>query len=60
MQKILAEIKSGQFAKEWLGEYRAGAKNFKAMRKADHDHGVEQVGRELRKLMSWIDEKEVD
>ena len=60
MQKILAEIKSGQFAKEWLGEYRAGAENFKAMRKADHDHGVEQVGRELRKLMSWIDEKEVD
>ncbi len=60
MQKILAEIKSGQFAKEWLSEYRSGAKNFKAMRKADHDHGVEQVGRELRKLMSWIDDKQVD
>jgi ketol-acid reductoisomerase len=60
MKKILEEIKSGQFAKEWIEEYRSGAKNFKAMRKADHDHGVEVVGRELRKLMSWIDDKTVD
>jgi ketol-acid reductoisomerase len=60
MQKILAEIKSGQFAKEWIAEYRGGAKNFKAMRQADHNHGVEQVGRQLRALMSWIDDKSVD
>lgn len=60
MKKILAEIQEGKFAKEWLDEYRSGAKNFKAMREADRNHSVETVGRELRSLMSWIDDKTVD
>ena len=60
MKRILQEIQDGKFAEEWLGEYKSGAKNFHAMRAADRDHGVEQIGRELRNLMSWIDDKTVD
>jgi len=59
MKKILEEIRSGAFAKEWIGENKAGAKNFHALRQQDRDHGVEQVGRKLRRLMKWIDAKEV-
>ena len=59
MKRILAEIQSGQFAKEWIQENKDGAKKFHATRKAEQQHPVEEVGRHLRKLMSWIDEKEV-
>jgi ketol-acid reductoisomerase len=60
MKRILKEVQDGTFAKEWIGENKAGAKKFHAMRRADHDHPVEVTGRRLRKLMSWIDAKEVD
>ena len=60
MKRILKEVQDGTFAKEWIGENKAGAKKFHEMRKQDHDHPVEVVGRRLRKLMSWIDAKEVD
>jgi ketol-acid reductoisomerase len=60
MKRILDEIRSGQFAREWILENKAGAPAFKAMRRREREHGVEQVGRRLRKLMSWIDAKEVD
>ena len=59
MKKILEEIRSGQFAREWIDEHRSGGEKFKAARARDRDHGVEKVGLELRRLMSWIDEKEV-
>jgi ketol-acid reductoisomerase len=59
MRKILEEIRSGQFARDWILENRAGAPSFKATRRREREHGVEQVGRELRRMMSWIDEKEV-
>jgi ketol-acid reductoisomerase len=59
MKKILEEIRSGQFARDWILENKAGAPSFKATRRRERDHGVEQVGRELRRMMSWIDEKEV-
>ena len=58
MKKILSEIKSGQFAKEWVDEYRSGAKNFKALYEKDHDCQLETVGKKLRKMMMWIDSKE--
>ncbi len=60
MRKILEEIRSGQFAKEWIAEHRSGAKNFMAKRLSERQHGVEQIGRELRRLMTWIEEKELD
>ena len=59
MKKILDEICSGQFAKEWINEVDTGKKNFNALYEMDHDSTVEQVGRRLRKMMAWIDSKEV-
>lgn len=59
MKRILAEIQDGEFARQWILENKAGAPAFKAMRRRDREHPVEQVGKELRRLMSWIDEKEV-
>jgi len=59
MKKILQEIKSGQFAREWILENKANAPGFKAMRKADREHPLEVVGKRLRKLMPWINAKEV-
>src|SRR6185295_3434418 len=60
MKKILAEIQEGKFAKEWIEEAKSGGKNFKAMKEKDKTHPVEVVGAKLRKLMSWINSKEVD
>ena len=58
MKKILAEITSGQFAKEWVAEYQSGLKNFNKLYEKDHDSQLETVGRQLRKMMTWIDAKE--
>jgi ketol-acid reductoisomerase len=60
MKRILKEVQDGTFAKEWIAEAKSGGKNFKAYREKDKNHGVEVVGRKLRKLMSWINSKEVD
>ncbi len=59
MKKILDEIRSGQFAREWILENKANAPAFKAMRRQERAHPIEEVGRQLRRLMSWIDAKEV-
>ncbi|MBN2211738.1 MAG: ketol-acid reductoisomerase [Sedimentisphaerales bacterium] len=59
MKKILSEIQSGAFAKEWVNEYQTGLKNFNALYKEDHESKLEQVGRKLRKMMKWINAKEV-
>ena len=59
MRKILEEIRSGQFAKEWILENKANAPAFKAARRREREHGIEKVGLQLRRLMSWIDAKEV-
>jgi len=58
MKKILAEIVSGQFAKEWRAEYEGGMKNFKRLYEADNSHPVEVTGRRLRKMMPWLKAKE--
>ncbi|MEX0701457.1 MAG: ketol-acid reductoisomerase [Planctomycetales bacterium] len=59
MKKILEEIRSGQFAREWILENKANRPMFQAYRRRDHEHPVEQIGRELRRMMTWIDSKEV-
>ena len=59
LKKILKEITSGQFAREWRHEYDTGLKNFKRRYKEEYNHPVEVVGRKLRKMMTWIDAKEV-
>ena len=55
MRRILAEIQNGQFAKEWLTENQVGRPTFNAIARRDADHQVEEVGRRLRGMMSWID-----
>ena len=60
MRKILKEIQTGQFARDWILENRAGAPAFKATRRLNRDHELEHVGKRLRSLMSWIDAKVVD
>jgi len=59
MKKILSEVTSGKFAKEWVKEYQSGLKKFKKLYEKDHDSQLETIGRELRKMMKWIDSKEV-
>ncbi|MGO9884642.1 MAG: ketol-acid reductoisomerase [Solirubrobacteraceae bacterium] len=55
MKELLAEIQSGDFAREWIAENRAGQENFKRMRAEQANHQVETIGRELRAQMDWID-----
>ncbi|ADB51981.1 ketol-acid reductoisomerase [Conexibacter woesei] len=55
MRDILGEIQSGEFAREWIAENRAGQENFNRMRKEQAGHKVEVVGKDLRAQMSWID-----
>ncbi|WP_315524269.1 ketol-acid reductoisomerase [Fusobacterium massiliense] len=54
MRNILADIQSGKFADEFLADSKAGQPFLKAHRKAASEHKIEEVGQELRKLMSWI------
>ena len=54
MKKILAEIQSGRFAKEYIDEYKAGNTNFDKMRSDGEKHPIESVGEELRSMMPWI------
>jgi ketol-acid reductoisomerase len=54
MKKILAEIQSGQFAREWVLENQANRAQFLAIRKRDAEHPIEEVGKRLRGMMSWI------
>ncbi|HWE32994.1 MAG TPA: ketol-acid reductoisomerase [Solirubrobacteraceae bacterium] len=55
MKELLGEIQSGDFAREWIAENRAGQENFKRMRAEQAGHQVEVVGKELRAQMDWID-----
>ena len=59
MRKILEEIRSGQFARDWILENRGGAAMFKATRRREREHPLTETGRGLRKMMKWIDSKEV-
>ncbi len=54
MKKILADIQSGTFAREWIDENKTGGKNFAALREAEKKHQVEAVGANLRSMMSWL------
>jgi ketol-acid reductoisomerase len=57
MKQILSEIQSGEFAREWIAENRAGQENFQRMREEQKNHQIEKVGHELRASMDWIDQE---
>src|SRR5271166_2918626 len=56
MKKILADIQSGRFAREWVLENAAGQPSFKALRRSAAEHDIERVGEKLRGMMPWIAE----
>jgi ketol-acid reductoisomerase len=57
MRKILGEIQSGEFARQWIEENKTGRKNFLAMREAARNQPIEVVGRELREMMTFLKKK---
>jgi len=57
MKKILKEIQSGEFAREWLLENIAGRPQFKRLRKKGLEHPIEKVGAQLRSMMPWLKKK---
>ncbi|MCA9089653.1 MAG: ketol-acid reductoisomerase [Planctomycetaceae bacterium] len=59
MKRILEEIQSGKFARDWMLENKANQAHFKATRRNERKHLIEEVGKNLRSMMNWIDAKEV-
>src|SRR5690242_7343646 len=57
MKKVLGEIQSGDFAREWIAENKAGQENFQRMREEEKNHQVEREGQELRSHMPWINQE---
>jgi ketol-acid reductoisomerase len=60
MKKVLADVQSGAFAKRFIDDQEAGATEFKSLRAKGEQHPIEQVGRDLRKMMSWVKAKDDD
>jgi ketol-acid reductoisomerase len=54
MKRVLADIQSGRFARDWVTENTAGQPSFKAMRRRQAEHPIEDVGEKLRAMMPWI------
>jgi ketol-acid reductoisomerase len=57
MRRILAEIQNGEFAREWLTENRVGRPVFNAIARRQAEHPIEEVGKRLRGMMSWINQE---
>jgi ketol-acid reductoisomerase len=57
MRKILKEVQSGKFAKQWIEENASGRKNYRKLLEQDTDRQIEKVGAELRARMPWLNEK---
>ena len=54
MKRVLDEIQTGKFAREWVLENAAGQPSFRAMRKLSAQHPIEEVGEKLRAMMPWL------
>jgi ketol-acid reductoisomerase len=54
MRRVLKDIQSGAFTSEWIRECRAGQPKFKATRRMNDAHPIEEVGEKLRAMMPWI------
>ena len=57
MRKVLKEVQTGKFAKQWIEESADGGKNYQKLLKEDKGHQIEKVGSELRARMPWLNEK---
>jgi len=58
MKDLLKAIQDGSFAKEWIAECQAGKPKFKKLYEADKNHPIEVVGKQLRRMFSWMEAKE--
>ena len=54
MKRVLADIQSGRFARDWMLENKVNQSSFKAMRRRLSEHPIEEVGEKLRGMMPWI------
>jgi ketol-acid reductoisomerase len=54
MKKILEEIQNGKFAEEWINENKNGRPNMNKLREQTQNHLIEEVGKKLRSMMSWL------
>jgi ketol-acid reductoisomerase len=54
MKRVLKDIQTGRFTSEWMQEYRSGLSRFKATRRLNDGHQIEEVGEKLRGMMPWI------
>jgi ketol-acid reductoisomerase len=59
MKQLLADVQSGKFAREWIEENENGRPNFTRRRAAESEHQIERVGRDLRRMMPFVNPKEV-
>jgi ketol-acid reductoisomerase len=57
MKQVLTEIQDGTFAKEWIAENHEGQPRFKSMREAGASHEIEEVGAQLRDMMTFLGKK---
>jgi ketol-acid reductoisomerase len=60
MKDVLSDIQDGTFAKRFITDQDAGAPEFKRLRAKAEQHPIEETGRELRKLMSWVESRDSD
>jgi ketol-acid reductoisomerase len=60
MKKILREIQTGQFAREWILENQANRPSFEKLRSEAKEHPIEEIGRQIRDLMSWLRDAKKD
>jgi len=56
MKQVLKEIREGEFAREWILENQVGRPHFNALRRINAEHPVEHVGKEMRAMMSWLNQ----
>ncbi|MBP2292105.1 ketol-acid reductoisomerase [Azospirillum rugosum] len=57
MKRVLEDIQTGRFVRDWMLECKAGQPSFKAIRRRNAEHSIEQVGEKLRAMMPWIAER---
>jgi len=59
MKRVLDDIQSGRFARDWVTECKAGQPSFKALRRRNAEHNIEEVGAKLRAMMPWISKNQL-
>tara|TARA_B100000579_G_C22357061_1_gene632118 strand:- start:337 stop:642 length:306 start_codon:yes stop_codon:yes gene_type:complete len=59
MKEVLKNVQSGEFAKNFVNEIKSGSKEFDKLRKEASNHQIEETGKKLRKMMSWMEDSKL-